>query len=162
MAEPTKSAALPELAPNSLTAFERYLDRKPLNEELAEIAAGQVPSDEPRHPAEIADKSTPEDTDRVRPWKEPRPGLLDWKPSRKQVAALADTIASDGWPVFLDLMKKRLETLRETAITVSQQDPLRNKDVVAEEWAYHGLYRKVLGEMEPIVREQLERLKVGE
>jgi hypothetical protein len=162
MAEATKSPALPELATDSIAAFERYLDRKPLNDELAEIRAGNLSDPELPHPAEIADKDTPESTERLRAWKDARPGLLDWTPTRKQVAALADTIASDGWQVFLDLMKKRLENLRETAITVSQNDPLRNKDTVAEEWAYHGLYRKVLGEMEPIVREQLDRLKAVE
>lgn len=163
MPEETKpAAALPSLAPESLSVFERYLDRKPLNDELADLAAGKIPGDEPTHPAEIANKDTPEGTERLRPWKEPRPGLLDWTPTRKQVAALADTVTSEGWTVFLDLMKKRLESLRETAITVSQNDPLRNKDVVAEEWAYHGLYRKVLGDMEPIVQKELDRLKVRE
>lgn len=152
---------LPDLATNSLAAFEKYLDREPLNDELAGILAGESDGAEPLHPAEVADGVTRESTTEATP-RTPRGGLLDWTPSRKQLGDLAETVGSEGWAVFLDLMKKRLEVLRETAITVSQNDPLRNKDAVADEWAYHGIYRKVVNEMQPMVHEQLARLRVAE
>lgn len=161
MADNLKPHALPDLAASSLDAFEKYLDRRPLNDELAGILAGEADGAEPLHPAEIAGGGTRENTVEITA-RTPRAGLLDWTPSRAQVVALAETVGSEGWAVFLDLMKKRLEVLRETAITVSQNDPLRNKDAVADEWAYHGIYRKVVNEMQPMVQEQLARLKVTE
>lgn len=152
MAEKGESKPLPAINPDSIKAFERYLDREPLNEELAEIRAGKTENE--AHPVEITAGSTKEGTDRG--------GLLDWRPSRKQLVALSEIVDTEGWTILQTLLKKRLEILRETAITVSQNDPLQNKDVIANEWAYHGLYGKALSEMEPIVREQLDRLKVKE
>jgi hypothetical protein len=146
--------ALPDLATNSLEAFEKYFDRKPLNDELAEILAGKRAEEIPNA---VTQEGTVKVTERI-----PRAGLLDWTPTRKQAAALAETVGTEGWAIFLELMKKRLEVLRETAITVSQNDPLRNKDAIAEEWAYHGVYRKVLSDIGPIVQEQLDRLRVVE
>lgn len=157
---------LPDLATGSLEAFERYYNREPLNDELRAIREGK--SEEPRGP-EVADGVTNEGTEAItgESTRQGTPGktsasLRDWVPTRKQLGMLAETVGSEGWPVFLDLMKKRLEMLRETAITVSQNDPLRNKDDVAMEWAYHGLYRRAMSEMQAIVTEQLARLRVKE
>lgn len=144
----------PEQPRNPLETFERYLDRQPLSEDLAEIRAGKMPGDEPLHPAEVTNGATREVTDRG--------GLLDWKPNRRELVALSEIVDSEGWHILRNLLKKRLENLRETAITFSQNDPLRNKDAIADEWAYHAIQRKVLDDMELIVAEQLERLKVKE
>lgn len=152
---------LPELAPNSLAAFEKYYAREPLNPELADILAGK--SDGEAQPA--ADETTKESTTESTvegTRREAGRGLLDWTPSRKDVGELAETVSSPGWEIAMLLMKKRLESLRETAISVSQNDPLRNKDAVADEWAYHGQYRRVLGEIGPMMQDQIKRLKVAE
>lgn len=145
--------ATPIQAGDTLTAFERYIDRVPLNEELADIRAGKQ---------DIAEPVLAESTNAVTAEVTERAGLQDWKPTRKQLVELSETFNSEGWKVFRTLMKKRLEILRETAITLSQIDPLRNKELISEEWAYHAIHRKVMDEMEPIVMDQLARLKVQE
>jgi hypothetical protein len=147
---------LPVLAPESLEAFEKYFRREPLNDELAAIQRGE--DADPPHPAEIADKRTGE----IAPEIAQRGGLLDWTPSRVELRELAELRTCEGWDVLMRLLKKRLEILRERAINGSQIDPLGNQGAIAQNWAYHGMYGQAIGEIEPMVMEQLERLKVKE
>lgn len=137
----------------SLDQYERYMKREPLNDELRAVQRGETLLVEPAHPVDKAVAAVE---------REKRPGLLDWQPSRAQLADLKEMVASEGWPVLMRLLEKRLEIARETAITLSQNHPLENQVGIAHAWTYHGIMKRVVTEMEPAVKQQVDRLLKAE
>src|ERR1700727_1451885 len=94
-------------AMGGLEMLDRYIDREPLNEELGAIRDGEVGVEVAVHPAEGTGKSTVEVTAESTRLVE-RGELRDWVPNRRQLVALSEAMAGEGWGVYLLLQKRRL------------------------------------------------------
>jgi len=136
-----------------LANYEKYLQGEPLNDELRDVRDGKVLLTEPAHPVQ---------KEQAKQEREEADGLLNWEPSRKELVALNEMAAGEGWAVLMRLLEKRLEFERETAIKLSQVNPLRNSEAICEAWAYHGKLQQVVRGIGPMLKEQLKRLREEE
>ena len=137
------------MADYDLSSYEKYLNGEPLNDELAAIRQGKVSLIEQPVEKEKAQKVSAIDE----PMRElSRPERLDLRELRQ----------SDGWPVLMRLLQKRFHVLEKAAITISQSDPLRNAQEVAERWAYLLMYKQVNFDIATMLDEELAKLRAEE
>lgn len=115
--------------------LERYMKNLPLN---AEIAAVRKPVDVGREMQEQMRQQwqvSSEDEDLLRVLtKEERGKLLKLR-------------AQEGWPVLERLLKRALQIHHNTAINVSQQQPLKNREAIADEWHTVVTYKRLVQEL---------------
>lgn len=128
--------------------YESYLNGTPLNEELAAVQAGKVNLTENRDPVTKPQTGAIEDPER--------------QLSRTERLDLRELRQSDGWPVLMRILQKRVQTLRKAAITVSQNDPLGNSAEISKTWAYVGMYARAKTEIESLLEEELKALREEE
>ena len=129
--------------------LEKFLNREPLNDELAAIREGKISLVE-----------TP-----VEPVAAPRVGVIE-EPNREltrpERLELRELRQSEGWPLLMRLLLKRFLALEKAAITVSKSNPLANAEGIAQKWHYVGVYKQVASDMELLLEEELAKLKEEE
>jgi hypothetical protein len=104
-----------------LEDFENFTRGLPINEDLARLR------DDPNFTMPAAVQPSPargpiEDVERE----------LD----RSEKLALKELRMSPGWPVLERLLEKVVHNHRKSVISMSEADPLSNKDAIAAQWAY--------------------------
>ena len=131
--------------------FDRYNDFRhgiPLNPELAAVQQGkvsfhepaQVSNEQPIHATEVAGKTI----------------------TRSMRVLLRELRQHEGWPVLILILEKRVDEIRKNAITMSQDNPLKNKDAIAERWAYLQLGERFVESIDPMVQQELVKLEQEE
>ena len=130
----------------ALERFERYLQRDPLNEELAAVQRGELPP-APEATIPLQTEATVQ-----------RPEALRGALTRAERVALRELRQSEGYPILQELLKKRFQVFEKRAITISKVDPLLNKDMIAKEWAYLGAMDQVMMDMEAVIAAELKIL----
>ena len=120
----------------NLTDHEKYLAGEPLNDELRDLRDGKTP--EPLAP--------------VLPWPIPEPMEdAERELTLTERLALKELRASDGWNVQMRLLEKCILSHRNSVISMSQRDPLTNKDAIANQWAYLNALKSAKQAIEVLV-----------
>ena len=114
--------------------LERYIRGLPLNEELAALARGD---ERPEHPPEPTAASLLDDDDREH---------------------LRRLIQEPGWAVTMRLLDAEIERLEDVAKAVSMNDPLGDRDIVANQWAYVAMLRRSKNLMIALVEREIQNL----
>lgn len=114
------------------TNHEKFLRGEPLTEELAALRAGKLPLLDPLFPTPQggAQGGTPAE-DAAKPL------------AKNERNSLREMRLSAGWPVFQKLLERAIMRHTEAAVNVSQVDPLRNGQAIAETWAYLNMLKRV-------------------
>jgi hypothetical protein len=63
-----------------------------------------------------------------------------------------------GWPVLLKLVDSEIAKQDDFAKAMSMEDPLGNRDKVAEQWAYVAMLRRARTMMVALLEEEVRRL----
>lgn len=125
------------------TAHEKFLRGEPLTPELAAIREGRDPETKPRPtPAERRSFDDPER-------ELTRPERLDLK----------EFWEMPGQKLYLRLAEKAINFHQKRAISLSQDDPFTNRDEVINAWAYVKIFRRVVAELEVVVKTELAELE---
>jgi hypothetical protein len=127
-----------------LTAHEKFLRGEPLTPELAAIREGRGEQAATPRPAP-AERRAYDDPERELS----RPERLDLK----------EFWEMPGQKLYLRLAQKAIHFHQKRAITLSEDDPLTNRDEVANAWAYVKIFRRVVGELEVVVKAELAELE---
>jgi hypothetical protein len=128
---------------SNLTAHEKFLRGEPLTPELAALRNGRDPEMTPR-PAP-AERRAYDDPERELS----RPERLDLK----------EFWEMPGQKLYLRIAEKSIHFHQKRAISLSQDDPLTNRDEVAIAWAYVKIFRRVIEELELAVNGELAELE---
>lgn len=126
------------------TAHEKFLRGEPLTPELAALREGRDVSSSTARPAP-AERRSHDDPERELS----RPERLDLK----------EFWEMPGQKLYLRLAEKAIHFHQKRAISLSLDDPLANRDEVANAWAYVKMYRRVVAEMETVVNTELAELE---
>lgn len=127
----------------SSTAHEKFLRGEPLTPELAAIREGRDTETKPR-PAPV-ERRTYDDLERELT----RPERLDLK----------EFWEMPGQKLYLRIAEKAIRLHQKRAISLSEDDPLTNRDAMANAWAYVKIFRRVVAELETIVNGELGELE---
>jgi hypothetical protein len=128
-----------------LTAHEKFLQGVPLNEELAAVREGKEPQTTAAARNAAAQRRAHDDDDR---------GL-----TRAERLDLKEFREMPGWELFLRIADKCVRLHQKRAISLSQDDPLVNRDAIASAWAYVKILRRAVAELEAIVNAEVEQLE---
>ena len=108
--------------------FERFTRGRPINDEMAALrddpnfvakamaVVGAVAQVEYAAPVPVED--------------------VDRELERSEKLALKELRMSPGWPVLERLLEKAVHAHRKYVISMSEHDPLANRDLIANQWAY--------------------------
>lgn len=129
---------------SNLTAHEKYLRGEPLTAELAALREGRDPETTRPRPAP-AERRAYDDPERELT----RPERLDLK----------EFWEMPGQKLYLRIAEKAIHFHQKRAISLSQDDPLTNRDEVANAWAYVKILRRVVAELEVVVNAELAELE---
>lgn len=129
---------------SDLTAHEKFLRGVPLTPELAALREGRDAETAIPRPAPVERRAF-DDPERELS----RPERLDLK----------EFWDMPGQKLYLRLAEKAIHFHQKRAITLSQDDPLANRDDVANAWAYVKIFRRVVAELEVIVNTELAELE---
>ena len=128
---------------DSSSAHEKYLRGEPLTPELAALREGRDPeSTTPRAPAER------------RAYDDPQREL-----NRPERLDLKEFWEMPGQKLYQRISQKAVYFHEKRAIALSLDDPLSNRDQVANAWAYVNMFRRVVAELEVIVNTELAELE---
>jgi hypothetical protein len=112
--------------------FEKFLAKEPLTPELAALRAGNLPIfDLP----EWMNGSNQAAAPLVKAGNEPL--------AKNERNALREMRLSAGWQVFQKLLRRAIMRHTDAAVSISQVDPLRNSQAIAESWAYVHMLKRV-------------------
>jgi len=125
------------------TAHEKFLRGEPLTPELAAVRDGRDAETKPR-PAP-AERRAYDDPERELT----RPERLDLK----------EFWEMPGQKLYLRIAQKAIHFHQKRAITLSEDDPLTNRDEVANAWAYVKILRRAVAELEVVVKAELAELE---
>lgn len=126
-----------------LTAHEKYLQGLPLNDELAALREGREPQP-PRRPV-LVERRSYDDPERELT----RPERLDLK----------EFWEMPGQKLYMRMAEKAIHVHEKHAISLSHDDPLGNRDKLAEAWAYTNMFRRVARELELMVAAEILQLE---
>lgn len=110
--------------------LERFLKGEPLNAELEELAAR----------AKVASKGEPEDDS-------PESEIL----TRGDRERLKRMFNDPAWHLLMRLLDQRLESTRQRAVSLSEQDPVGNLKGMQAAWTYIQAFKAVRLEIEVIL-----------
>jgi hypothetical protein len=132
----------------TMERYSNYLERKPLNEELAAVQRGEV--DLVEHPVEkaTAKRAPIEDSQR--------------ELTKGERLDLRELRQSEGWPVLMRILEKRFLQLEKAAITMSHNDPLGKSREIGEKWAYVVAYKMARMDLESMLDTELQVLRKEE
>jgi hypothetical protein len=125
-----------------LTAHEKFLQGIPLTDELAAVRGGR---EEQPKPSSAAPRKAHDDLDR--------------ELTRAQRLDLKEMVEMPGWELFLRLGEKAVRLHKNYAISKSQDDPLANRDEIAEAWAYLKLFQRAVQELGTVVSVEIAELE---
>ncbi len=126
-----------------LTPHEKFLAGVPLTDELAAVRDGREP-ETPKRPAPM-ERRAYDDPERTLS----RPERLDLK----------EFWEMPGQKLYLRIAEKAIHFHQKRAISLSQDDPLSNRDKVAIAWACVNMFRRAIAEMELMVNGELAELE---
>lgn len=124
--------------------FERFTRGKPINQEMAALR------DDPNFVAQQMAEVT------VMPRREPLEDVerpLD----RGERLALKELRLSPGWPVLERLLERTVLLHRKSVISMSESDPLANKDAIANQWAYLNALKTAKNAVGMLVDEEVRQ-----
>ena len=125
-----------------LTAHEKFLRGEPISPELRALRdGGSAPSLVDPAPSE---RKAFDDPTR--------------KLSRSERLDLKEMQEMPGWKLFLRIAERTIFFHEKQAISVSRNNPLRNKEEVSEMWAYHSMLRRAISELESVVNAEVDEL----
>ena len=127
-----------------MTPHEKFLAGQPLTSELAAIREGRDPETTRPRPAP-AERRAYDDPERELS----RPERLDLK----------EFWEMPGQKLYLRIAEKAIHLHQKRAISLSQDDPLSNRDEVVNAWEYVKMFRRVVAELELIVNGELAELE---
>lgn len=110
----------------------------PLNATLARMAAGDAPPS-PVLPEGFQQRSQPEIRNLFRDL------TNDEREDLKRLTF------EPGWAVLQRLKLKALRLKEHSATLQSQLDPLKNRDTIAETWAYMAIWKRLITELDAMV-----------
>lgn len=126
--------------------LEQYLKGEPLTDELARLQKGEEPSDldtdsggSPFAPPPFPVARAIDDDDREH---------------------LRRLMLEPGWNVMLRLLDNDMVHQENLAKALSTNDPLGNREAVANAWAYIAMLRRGRDRMIMLIDEQIQRLAV--
>jgi hypothetical protein len=130
--------------PEPMTPHEKFMAGVPLTDELAAVRDGRdQPEPKPR-PAPV-ERRAYDDPERELS----RPERLDLK----------EFWEMPGQKLYSRIAEKAIHLHQNRAINLSQEDPLKNRDQIANAWAYVKMFRRAIAEMELIVSGELAELE---
>lgn len=126
-----------------MSDLERYLQGKPLNDDLAALMEGRdleefFDQDQARPAAGRGAKRPLTDDDREE--------LRRWR-------------LQPGWQILHRLLDAWIDRQETQIKELSLNDPLGNQAEVAKGWAYVAMQRRVLHAMEAIIQQEVDKLK---
>lgn len=125
-------------------SLEKFLAGEPLTDSLRRLRDGQeeaVPEEE------IEPTIDPNDENPERPL------------TRAERIDLQHLKGSAGWLIVTRLIKRALLRRETAAKVLSQNDPLKNQEAIAREWAYVSLWRNVYIELQANVDSEIALIK---
>jgi len=126
-----------------LSAHEKFLRGEPLTPELKALRDG-------RDAPSFALPSAPERKAFDNPTREfTRAERLDLKEFKEM----------PGWQLYLRIVERTMLFHQKRAISLSQDDPLTNRDQIANAWAYCSMARRVAAELEAVVNAEVGLLE---
>jgi hypothetical protein len=126
------------------TDLEKYLQGRPINDDMAALMAGRDPALELEQ--EQAQASPAAGPDRRPITDDDREELRRWK-------------LEPGWQIFRRLVDQWIDRQEAHVRQTSLADPLENREAVANGWAYIAMQRRALAAMEALIQRELEQLK---
>lgn len=118
-----------------LTKHEKFLRGEPLSADLAALRDGLDTAPPPRA-APPARKA----------YDDPNRPL-----TRAERLDLKEWFELPGWQLYLRLTERTSLFYQKRAISLSQTDPLNNRDTIAHAWAYSNMARGLAAELEAMV-----------
>ena len=79
--------------------------------------------------------------------------------SRTERLDLKEWKEMPGWELFQRLTERTLLSYQKRAISLSQDDPLFNRDEIVNAWAYCTIARKLAAEIENMVNAEVAQLE---
>jgi hypothetical protein len=131
------------MAQSNLSTHEKFLRGEPLTPELAAVREGRDPEAKPR-PAP-AERRAHDDPER--------------ELTRVERLDLKEFWEMPGQKLYLRIAEKAIHFHQKRAISLSQDDPLANRDEVASAWAYVKMFRQVVAQLEVVVNAELAELE---
>lgn len=122
--------------------FQKYLDGEPVNEALARVRDGLV--------------DVPEEVPAAAPVVEIR--TQDKALQRRDRQELKEAVRTEGWAVVLRIQRKLDQRNEKSAISLSQDNPLQNRDRIAEAWLYKNMFQKAMRELTAEIERELAAL----
>jgi hypothetical protein len=119
--------------------LEKFLMGQPLNEQLAALQRGEDEAEPLSCPAPRTQAA----------------GAMD-DGDREHLRRLR---TEPGWPLFLRLLDRDIQSQEESIRNMSMQDPLGNRDKVAEGWAYIAMMKRVRVRAVMLVDAEVEKLE---
>jgi len=129
---------------SDLTAHEKFLRGVPLTEDLAALRDGRDLETETPRPAPVERRA----------FDDPEREL-----TRAERLDLKEFWEMPGQKLYRRLLEKAIHFHQKRAICLSQDDPLANRDEIANAWAYVRIYRRVVAELETVVSVELAELE---
>ena len=126
----------------AMEAYERYMAGEPINAELAKVRDGLV--DEPDAPV-----AAPVAAIRV----------VRGELRRADRQELKEAVRGEGWQVALRIRENLLQRLEKSAISLSQDNPLANRDRIAEAWAYKDMFQRAMKQWDLAIEAELVKLE---
>ena len=120
-----------------IATLEQYLKGQPLTPELEALQRGEDPEFQAPEPSDRKDRSPITDDDREHLRR------LKFEP---------------GWPVLLKLVDIEIGKQDDFAKALSMENPLGNKDKVAEQWAYVAMLQRSRNMIVALLEEEVRRL----
>ena len=124
-----------------MNQFEKYLKGVPLNEELAALKNGEM---EQVHIHRAVEQSRVDHRE-----------LDDL--DREHLRRLR---VEPGWPIFLNLIDKDIKTQEDMVKDSSMDNPLGNRERIAEDWAYVAIMKRVRNRAVSLIDAEVKKLEV--
>lgn len=124
------------MSTNPSPNLDDFLAGRPLSKENAALMEGREPVQEFDHQGEAAE-----------PGQEHRGPLSD-----DEKTWLRRLVNEPGFPVLIRLLNTTFQNHEDVVRLLSTTDPLKNKDQVINEWAYLACFKKLLFQIQLIVK----------
>jgi hypothetical protein len=131
---------------DAATNFEKYMRGEPLNEELQALRDGKL------------NEFTLVPGARLPVGAEAAAASLNKPLDKAEREALKELRQGPGWGGLQRILQKAIRTHEESAILLSQEDPLGKQSEIAQEWAYVKIFKRVHLEVNLLVEAEIEEL----
>jgi hypothetical protein len=126
-----------------LSAHDKFLRGEPLSPELKALREGRD-----------APSFSPPKAPERRAYDDPGREF-----SRAERLDLKELKEMPGWQLYLRIVERTMLFHQKRAISISQDDPLTNRDQIANAWAICSIARKVAAELEAVVNAEVGLLE---